>query len=161
MSSQFAIAKRIVAAGALALTPALCLADGITVNFRGAIVEEPCAVSAGRLNYAAGNLQRPPGRGVIASAPLELSLNCHAAQAVRISFEQGGRETRAGFGTGVDGVTMTMSRNGRELPPGEVIALAMASGQQRQVRLDTQLRGAATSSGETVHSAILVSLDYR
>ncbi|MFJ3045586.1 fimbrial protein [Herbaspirillum chlorophenolicum] len=161
MSSKSVFSAHALLVGAIALFPALCLADGLTINFSGAIVEPPCTVTTGDLNYAAGDLTRLRDKRAMASSTLDLSLKCHAAQSVQISFEQGGRETRAGFATGVEGVTMAMSHNGRELPPGEIIPLALATGQQKQLRLDTQLLGASASPQEKVRSAILVSLNYR
>jgi type 1 fimbria pilin len=161
MSSKSAFTKRVLMIGAIALSPALCLATDLTINFSGAIVEPPCTVTTGNLNYAADDLTRLRDKRATASSALDLSLKCHAAQSVQISFEQGGRETRAGFATGVEGVTMAMSHNGRELPPGAIIPLALATGQQKQLRLDTQLLGASASPQEKVRSTILVSLNYR
>lgn len=165
MFSQFLSAKGAAIASILVLSSALCQAADMSINFRGAIVEPVCEVSSQNISYTAADVQRARQSKTTVKAPLELNMACHAAQAVQVSFEQGGRESRAGFGTGIDGVSMTMSRNGRALPPGKPIAVALPARKVLQLKLDTQLNntaaaGADNSASDKVNSRILVSLNY-
>ncbi|MBP0597933.1 hypothetical protein J8I26_07465 [Herbaspirillum sp. LeCh32-8] len=152
------LVQRVLFCGAAILLSPLCQADsGGTLQFYGRIVEPPCVFSTAPIHYQ--DKQK-------LAAPLELDVRCHSRQAVRLSFLQGGRETRAGFDTGVTGVTMSMSRDGKPLPPGEVTALALAARSQQRIRIDTRLQDSASNTDPAghaqskAHGELLIALDY-
>ncbi|MBO9538277.1 hypothetical protein [Herbaspirillum sp.] len=145
-------------------------AAGGTIYFRGAIAEPTCSVSAAQAGFdrnAINLAAKAQDASKVAGAPMQLKMNCNANQTMQLSFDDKPTAKRAGsgFGTGLEGVEIVLSRAGKDLRPGQPIAVAVSGKQERNIDIATALRHALGTAGNAnggkLDGAILVSMNYQ
>jgi len=147
--------QRLAVFGIISTCSSLAFAIGGTIRFSGAVVESACIVQ----NQVIEMKTLATSRG---GSKIPLSVYCNASQSVRISMQDMGTATgRKTFDGGTAGAEVAISHGTAPMGPGDAISYNFKGKQTVSIPLTATLRKAANVDAAAMHSAVLVSFDYR
>lgn len=139
----------------VATCSSLVMAAGGVVYFSGAITEPACSVQMQTIVLTTLSTSQN-------GSQIPLNVHCNANQNVQISLSDAGTPTGGkSFSTGVNGASVIVSHKAKLIGPGDKINYSFDGKKDVQVPLTAMLRKAANLTNETMHSSVLVSLEYQ